>query len=205
MRIPASIQQIQLDGGHPALDFVNTLHSRTVAEPRDYWTSPADLVAWHQRVGLVEPATADGFAALAPAAAGRLLARARDARRRLHELFAGVAATRRAPRPELRWLERRLAGLATFRRLEPHGAGVSWVVRPDPAHPASLLASVLFAAAELLTTAELDRIKACPPPHGCGWLFLDASRNGRRVWCSMRACGNTAKVRRFRERSARRE
>jgi predicted RNA-binding Zn ribbon-like protein len=31
---------------------------------------------------------------------------------------------------------------------------------------------------------------------GCGWLFVDESRNGSRRWCSMKDCGNRAKARR---------
>ncbi|MFE7743242.1 CGNR zinc finger domain-containing protein [Nocardia sp. NPDC057455] len=32
----------------------------------------------------------------------------------------------------------------------------------------------------------------------CGLLFVDASRPGRRRWCSMDRCGNLSKVRRYR-------
>jgi predicted RNA-binding Zn ribbon-like protein len=31
---------------------------------------------------------------------------------------------------------------------------------------------------------------------GCGWLFLDTSRNGRRIWCESGDCGNRERVRR---------
>jgi len=35
---------------------------------------------------------------------------------------------------------------------------------------------------------------------GCGWLFLDSSRNHTRRGCDMRVCGNRAKARRHYER-----
>jgi predicted RNA-binding Zn ribbon-like protein len=200
MRIPESIREIDFEGGHPALDFVNSVHAWTDAEPRDYWSSPADLVAWHQRRGLIAPAVADAFLRLPSPVANRLLRQAREARGELHGLFTGIAAGGRAGKGALRWLENALASAAGFRHLEANREGVAWAVRPDPMHPASLIAPALFAAGELLTTADFERIKACPPPDGCGWLFLDTSRNGRRVWCSMRTCGNAAKVRRFRRR-----
>jgi predicted RNA-binding Zn ribbon-like protein len=202
MRIPESIRRIDLEGGHPALDFVNTVQAWVGEELTDYWRSPAELIAWHQHRGLISPASADAFVRLAPSAAGRLLQRARETRRRLHDLFAGIAANGRADKKALLWLGDSLASVAKFRHLGSSGAGVAWTVRPEPAQPASLLAPPLFAAEELLTTADFERIRACPPPDGCGWLFLDASRNGRRVWCSMKTCGNAAKVRRFRERAA---
>jgi predicted RNA-binding Zn ribbon-like protein len=38
--------------------------------------------------------------------------------------------------------------------------------------------------------------------HDCRFVFYDQSKNGTRTWCSMRVCGNRAKVRRFREKAA---
>jgi predicted RNA-binding Zn ribbon-like protein len=55
-------------------------------------------------------------------------------------------------------------------------------------------------AVSLLTSDRLDRVRQCAGDR-CTWLFLDTSRNGLRRWCDMQACGNRAKVRRFRQRS----
>jgi predicted RNA-binding Zn ribbon-like protein len=52
---------------------------------------------------------------------------------------------------------------------------------------------------ELLRTGP-DRIRRCAG-HGCVLHFYDASRGGRRQWCSMAACGNRAKARRHYERT----
>jgi predicted RNA-binding Zn ribbon-like protein len=46
---------------------------------------------------------------------------------------------------------------------------------------------------------ERARLRRCANPQ-CRWIMLDRSRSGERRWCSMRACGNRAKVRRFRQR-----
>jgi predicted RNA-binding Zn ribbon-like protein len=53
-------------------------------------------------------------------------------------------------------------------------------------------------AAEGLLTSELSAFVSACPGAGCGWLFAD--RRGRRRWCSMAACGNRAKARRYAER-----
>jgi predicted RNA-binding Zn ribbon-like protein len=42
-------------------------------------------------------------------------------------------------------------------------------------------------------------VKQCAG-EGCGWLFLDTSRNHLRRWCTMDECGNRAKMRRRYER-----
>jgi predicted RNA-binding Zn ribbon-like protein len=36
-----------------------------------------------------------------------------------------------------------------------------------------------------------SRVQICA---NCGWLFLDSSRNGSRVWCDMAVCGNRRKA-----------
>ena len=41
-------------------------------------------------------------------------------------------------------------------------------------------------------------LQACPVDDGgCGWLFLDRSRNGSRRWCAMEDCGTRAKIRKL--------
>jgi predicted RNA-binding Zn ribbon-like protein len=57
-----------------------------------------------------------------------------------------------------------------------------------------------LSAADLLTTPSVERVRQCP---GCGWLFLDESRNHSRTWCDMRICGNRAKAQRHYERQKR--
>jgi len=47
------------------------------------------------------------------------------------------------------------------------------------------------------------RICEATATDGCGWLFLDETRNRSRRWCSMKDCGNRAKARRhYRRRRA---
>jgi predicted RNA-binding Zn ribbon-like protein len=84
---------------------------------------------------------------------------------------------------------------STLSRDEPPGR--RWSVAPAAglARPVLELARC---AGDLLATAELAQVKACPGT-GCGWLFLD--RRGRRRWCSMEVCGNRAKARRHARRS----
>jgi len=59
---------------------------------------------------------------------------------------------------------------------------------------------VLASAIDLLLDDDPARLRQCPAPDGCGWLFYDASRNATRRWCSMQMCGNGAKSRRFQRR-----
>jgi predicted RNA-binding Zn ribbon-like protein len=56
-------------------------------------------------------------------------------------------------------------------------------------------------AQDLLCRVETARLAMCPPQQGgCGWVFLDHSRNRSRRWCAMDACGSGVKARRLTER-----
>lgn len=194
---------INIVAGHPALDFVNTLHSRVEPETRDYLETPGHLVGWCLHAGLVDKPVAARLARLSPARGGHLLAAARDLRRTLHGVFDGHLHGK-PDRDALRHLDHLLEKHAGTRFLEPSADGYRWRCRVTDRHPASLLAPLVFLAADLLCSPELARLKACPPPEGCGWLFLDRSRNGSRTWCNMKTCGNLVKQRRHRARQARR-
>ena len=45
-----------------------------------------------------------------------------------------------------------------------------------------------------------SRIKLSADPT-CGNVFYDETKNGARIWCDSRTCGNRARVRRFRART----
>lgn len=57
------------------------------------------------------------------------------------------------------------------------------------------------AAAKVAIEQRLDRVKICPADN-CREAFYDTSRNRSRQWCSMEVCGNRAKARSYRIRSA---
>ncbi|MEU0463698.1 CGNR zinc finger domain-containing protein [Amycolatopsis sp. NPDC006131] len=54
----------------------------------------------------------------------------------------------------------------------------------------------------LLQFEDLTRLRRCADD-GCGWLFLDRSRNGSRRWCSSADCGNRERARRHYHRARR--
>jgi predicted RNA-binding Zn ribbon-like protein len=62
-----------------------------------------------------------------------------------------------------------------------------------------LLATVAREAIFLFGGPARAHVRQCEGD-GCAILFLDTSRKGTRRWCSMKACGNKAKVAQFRQR-----
>lgn len=198
----AWLERIDIVGGHPAVDFVNTMHSHVGPDPRDYLESVHHVIGWHLHRHLIDAAQARRLATRLTVAQGnRLLADARALRTTLHALLEGCLHDR-PDATALARLNREMERLARWRNLEPSTEGFAWHYEITPAHPRSLFAPLVFAAVELLRSLELTRLKSCPPPDGCGWLFIDRSRNGSRTWCNMKTCGNLAKQHRHRARQS---
>lgn len=65
-----------------------------------------------------------------------------------------------------------------------------------------VLAQIAQSFADTLAAGKAERIRICPND-GCRWLFYDATKGKTRRWCSDNVCGNRARVRRARARSAR--
>ena len=134
-------------------------------------------------------------AARRPAAAARALRRAVALREVLFGVFSAVAHGRDVPPAALAALNAALPGALSSLRVVREGRRYAFV-RPG-AEPDldAVLHPVVHAAADLLASGPLERVRECAAP-ACAWLFLDQSRNGSRRWCDMSVCGNRAKARR---------
>ncbi len=195
-----------LRGGNLALDFANTVgwHAREVRG--EYLTSYPLLLAFARQTGAVLPAEAARFAAAAEAApdlAARQLAGAIALREAIYHLFSAHAAARPLPAGDLATLNAALPTALAHLRLAATVAGptLTWAEAGDTDLDRPLW-PVVRAAADLLTAPELARVRECAGT-GCGWLFLDTSRNGTRRWCDSRDCGNRERVRRHYARKKR--
>lgn len=172
-------------GGRLSLDLTWTLRYRRVA-PTELLVRPADLRRW------VTTAVAPTHEPVDP----ELLAAAIDLR---EAVFRAAGATidgspvRRADRTLINaWAERP----APYRRL--HASGRPEVHLRPGAEVASALAAVAIDAVDLLA-ADDGRLRRCEGPE-CALLFHDASRPGRRRWCSAARCGNRVNTRAYRRR-----
>lgn len=197
-----TLEEIDLVGGHPAVDFVNTVHDWTTPSPRDYLGDYADFLRWNEIAGLLEAPAVRHFRGRPAAEREAALGDARALRAALHRVYARLATGRPPPRRAVERLDGVLRRTAGWRRLgvQPAGVRIRWDFRAAPA--AAALAPVAWQATEFLERGATDRLKECPG-EACGWIFVDTSKNRSRTWCSMKACGNAAKVRRYRARRSR--
>jgi len=192
----------ELTGGDLALDLANTKERRKTAEPLERLRAYADVVAWGRQAGVVgrrEAALLQALAARRPGAARSALARARRLREAVFDVFSALAGARPIPAAAVADLNAFLP--AAFGRLclALGPTGPEWAWRSEPIHLDRVLWPAARAAAELLASGELPRLRECAA-RDCAWLFVDRSRNGTRRWCDMAVCGNREKARRFRRR-----
>jgi len=187
-----------LVGGHPALDFINTVHDWTVPEPHDYLSEFADAVRFGEAAGLLT--RRDDFR-LRRRTPHIELTRLRDLRALLKRIFQVRLSGQAHSHVDLRKLSADLAEAARATRLmaatRPRRSAEVPVIREinvEAAGDSLLRLRIVETAVALLLSDAMRRVKACPT---CGWLFLDASKNRSRRWCSMDTCGAVAKARRY--------
>jgi predicted RNA-binding Zn ribbon-like protein len=177
--------------GNLALDFINTVGYRS-GDRREYLANGAALSHWARRAGILAEAAEIRVTR-------RQMMRVRAIREELHRLFHLLAAGGAPSAAVLAPLNARLAGLAPKRQLSSAEGGVVWVWTGASNDPGRVLGPVLSSAADLLASGSYHRVRECRGEQ-CGWLFLDRSHAGRRVWCSMADCGNREKGRRHYQR-----
>jgi predicted RNA-binding Zn ribbon-like protein len=195
---PIRKHQFKLAGGHPALDFVNTVQDWNVREPHDYLDEFADAIRFGEAAGLLTRADASRLRRRTP---HDELTRLRELRAMLKRIFQTRLSGQSPSRTDLGRLGAILAEAARATRLmaaaQTHRSPqvlMRRVIVMEKAGDTLLRLRIVDAAVALLVSNAVFRVKSCPT---CGWLFLDVSKNRSRRWCSMDTCGSVAKSRRY--------
>ena len=202
--LPPDVEPLNLPrlGGHLALDFVNTAEYRGQPNHIEFLTSPQRLLAWcGETAVLPAPEFKPLWQAVQRDAAvgAALLARGLALRESLRRVLEGQLAGQPATPAQLRPLNEALRTVHAQRQLVPLAGGLGWGWRAGADAQVRALGPLCLSAQALLTSPELHRLRQCAG--GCGWWFLDTSRNRSRRWCSMDFCGNQSKSRRQYQRT----
>jgi predicted RNA-binding Zn ribbon-like protein len=193
-----AIESENFVGGALCLDFVNTVGGHRQGEPKETLRTYADLADWAVAGGVLSKSAAGQLKDAArsnEARAARVLADAIRLRETIYEVFVAVADERKAPAVELAALSTAMSEAHAHLQLRASGSGYH-LIWPTPTDLRAPIWPVVKSAVDLLISGE-TRLRECASDT-CGWLFVDESKNHSRRWCSMRDCGNRAKVRRFR-------
>ncbi|TDD18749.1 hypothetical protein E1218_25390 [Kribbella turkmenica] len=175
----------ELVGGHVAVDLVNTVAWRLDERRRvDRIADPANLRRWLTAAGLElsKRITRDELGQLA------------HCRETAYAVLRALAVG----------AEPRAADLAVLRDEFELAVRKASLVCAQPLtwRAATTLDELRLSVWRLFEDEDLSRLRQCDDD-GCGWLFLDRSRNSSRRWCSSTDCGNRARARRhYRRRQA---
>ncbi|WP_322026964.1 CGNR zinc finger domain-containing protein [Burkholderia sp. BCC1977] len=184
-------------GGHPALDFLNTVADTGKTRDEDKLVDWAAVRGWAGNSGLLVGADLarflhhprqDGADALAALHGFR-----EEAYAALAHLTAGEGGSAGARAAErLAEAIRDAIGRSTFDSVDGRFA---W--RPDARAASRWIDAAALGFEHLLRGDDFARVRQCGR---CTWFFVDRGRGVGRRWCDMRTCGNRAKVEAFRER-----
>lgn len=194
---------MSLVGGHPVLDFANTVAwrldaARTAdrvqgAEAWARWAVAAGLLTADRAEAMLRPETA--HSAPTEDATAALM----DLRAALLPILDALVDDAAPPAEEWEALRRTLV-LAREGAALPPAFPLRW--QPGTDRLGDLVHTLAMLAEDLLAGDGLGRIRRCAGP-GCGWFFLDRSRSGTRRWCSSDDCGNRERARRHYSRTRR--
>jgi predicted RNA-binding Zn ribbon-like protein len=200
-----------LCGGHPALDFVNSLNNRFREDgPTELLTDYADLLRFTEQTNLLDSRQVRRLASSTnPAAAVRTLQAAREMREALAAAIYASVDGRPPLATDVRTLERHFHSASAHRELRwahpgknsNRQPGLGWDWGRFEANAELPLWILSQSASQLMMSEAMQRIHACGA-ETCRWLFLDTSKNQTRRWCNMKVCGNRMKARRFQARRA---
>lgn len=182
-------------GGHLALDLCNSVSWRLdPARTIERLPDPAHLVEWFCAL-TGEPVAASLRARVVkqPAEAAEALEAVRDLRGATTRLIDA-----RLDQTVGRAEDVAAVGTAWRQALDVAELPLSLPLIPTivPSTLPRLTSYLALSVVNLLQGAELRALGRCDGD-GCGWLFLDTTRNHSRRWCDSSDCGNRARVRSY--------
>ncbi len=198
-RTPVGNKQ-SLIGGKLCLDFANTAEWHASKHPEEKLKTYNDFVKWSLISEILTEKEAQKLIRKGKKESSRakeVHKRALELREAIYHVFSGVAKGNIPPKKDMTVINLNLSRTMAQSRLVHAEDGFIWSTSRGEGELDCMLDPIVRSAAELLTSESLGRVKECADDRGCGYLFLDNSRNRSRRWCDMADCGNRAKAKRY--------
>jgi predicted RNA-binding Zn ribbon-like protein len=196
-----STSDMRLSGGHPALDLANTIDSRRGRWGPDFLHSFDDLLVLSERTVVLDRVAVSSLRQRASADLERaraVVAQALTLREAIHQVFLAEETGRAYPSAALKVVETAAREGRSRERLMHTKRGFAWSLPFDELEDVSR-AFALRALELLIVRNDRREVRECKGDN-CGWLFLDHSKGGHRMWCSDASCGARSRIARFRTR-----
>lgn len=180
-------------GGHPVLDFVNTVDNQDKARTANRIADWESFLGWAERADLFNEAERRRLKSVPAKNREELLGEIHKLREDAYAALSAVAAERYPSAPAWRSLQAAIGTALGEAELVAGEAHFVW--QCGSAGPFWVVDALALSLESLLRDPALGRLRECGR---CSWLFLDHGRGRGRRWCDMRTCGNRAKAEAFR-------
>jgi predicted RNA-binding Zn ribbon-like protein len=194
---------LDLKSGHPALEFTNTVNDHASAHPGETLFEYEHLLSWAKKVGLLRGEQVQILTRKAsgqPDEAVAVLAKSLELREAIYRIFVAETKGKAPADADIAVLNSILARLTSGAQIIRRSGGFEWQWNFDENALEAPLSMIALSAVDLMTSENYKRVGQCADEEGCGWLFVDTSKNHSRRWCDINDCGNRAKQRRYQQR-----
>ena len=191
-------REYELIAAHPVLDLVNTLDWRfRDGNSEELLDSYRNLLRFLEQSKVLNPTQTSRMArGVREQEAARVLEAVRELREAVAEVLYAMLDRRKPTAASIKTLEACFKAASKHQSLRWSDSSLIWGFPLTPGRPDLPLWLLSLSASRLLTSNEIEKVRACDNPE-CRWLFLDTSKNHTRRWCDMKICGNRMKARRF--------
>lgn len=191
------------DGRPLCLSLANTRHWRNSGAPKDLLQSYADVLDWALAKALYTKDEVESIRAQASANAAVADAELRctvELRESIAAVFSARAHLRPVPRDALANVLANFDEASRVMKLRIVESRLVPVIEPTDEGLQLPRWQAAISAVGLYGSEAAARVKQCADDRGCGWLFLDTTRNASRMFCFSSECGNRARQAKFRQR-----
>jgi predicted RNA-binding Zn ribbon-like protein len=195
-----------LNSGHPILEFTNTVSNHASEHPGETLFDYGDLLSWTGKVGLIREEQVQKLKRRASAQldeARAVFARSLELREAVYRIFVAKTKGKSPEEKDLAILNSALMHPTSGAQVVYRSGRFEWGWDFDDNALEAPLWILALSAVDLLTSEHVKWVGQCADEEGCGWLFVDTSKNHSRRWCDINDCGNRAKQRRYQQRARR--
>ena len=197
---------LDLKSGHPVLEFTNTVGNHASEHPGETLFNYEDLLAWMGKAGLMRAEQMESLkrkAATRPEESAGIFAKSLEVREAVYRIFVAKTKSKSPADSDLAILNSVLTHPNSGAQMVYRSGRFEWGWNFDENALECPLWVLALSAVDLLTSENLKWVGQCADEEGCGWLFVDTSKNHSRRWCDINDCGNRAKQRRYQQRARR--
>jgi predicted RNA-binding Zn ribbon-like protein len=195
----SEVQKFIIVADNLSLDFLNT-QIVDDGKPKDLLNDFEDFVEWAEAVKLLEPVQVERFIRdwNKQSETKKFFAELKEFRRTLREMVEAIAKIKAVKPSTIKMINSVLNQGYGYHELVKTESGFEKRFRSNFDKPQQLLIPIAESAADLISYGNPKNLRKC---EGCILYFYDTTKNHRRRWCSMNACGNRAKAAAFYKRA----